>query len=719
MKSFSAQENLAADMEELMGLEPNVVRFPGRASPLDRLLSYSMFASTGDTIAKSKTGSLREIAELVRRTTIDPAGREEAALAGPLLMPARFTGSRLEANMVDLCAVALDHDAGEIGPEEAARRLRAAGIAALVHTSRKHTAEAPRWRVIAPLAQPVAPSTRGDLIARLAAVLGVGFDSKATSALGFFIGAPTGKPRVIDLVDGDFCDRVLPPPASPVLAPELLGDDDDDDEAAMEAALVDARRFGRRADFEADLASGVLVSALKAIPPTERNYDTWLKTCMALHLASGAQNDGLELARRWSLRTPWAVKHGEQASTENLKREWRRWTRKDKPDGVGAGTIYAFAKAHGWTRPEPVKAPVVPARLNFLTPDQCSAERSRGYVVKGVFAPGDVGMIFGQPGAGKSLIAPYLGYMVAQGETAFGMRTKAGKVFYVAAEDPHGLKGRVRALRRCHGPADNFTLVDGVSDLLAPDSPDLAALEAAVEEQRPSLIFVDTLAMAFPGLEENDAAAMGHVVRVARDLAKWGAAVVLIHHPPKAGGTPRGHGLLNGALDVALSIERGEDGVIRGALTKNRNGTCDRDIAFTIAVEEDGVDEDGDRVTLPRAEPFDPRDLLDDLIPVERKALRALEGLIETAQKIDPIASAIPEADWKVACIAPGALSAAEDPDSRDRAFRKGRKGLAAKGRTSVDNGMVRINLLFPNELRESGPSGPRADQADNPSRHT
>jgi predicted ATP-dependent serine protease len=203
----------------------------------------------------------------------------------------------------------------------------------------------------------------------------------------------------------------------------------------------------------------------------------------------------------------------------------------------------------------------------LLSPGECADAPSRGYIIKGFVAPGDVGCIFGAPGAGKSLISPHLGYAVAQGRGAFGMRTKAGRVFYVAAEDPHGMRGRVSALKLRHGDADDFTLVEGVSDLLAKGSPDFTALLAAVAEHKPSLIFIDTLAMAFPGLEENSAEDMGRVVALARRLTAHGAAVVLIHHDTKAGTpTPRGHSLLNGALDMALQLfARDETGIVRGS----------------------------------------------------------------------------------------------------------------------------------------------------------
>ena len=49
-----------------------------------------------------------------------------------------------------------------------------------------------------------------------------------------------------------------------------------------------------------------------------------------------------------------------------------------------------------------------------------------------------------------------------------------------------------------------------------------------MRERRPALVVIDTVAMAFPGLIENDADAMGRVVAVARALTEHGAAVLLV-----------------------------------------------------------------------------------------------------------------------------------------------------------------------------------------------
>jgi hypothetical protein len=237
------------------------------------------------------------------------------------------------------------------------------------------------------------------------------------------------------------------------------------------------------------------------------------------------------------------------------------------------------------------------------------------------------------------------------------------------------MKNRVKALRLQYGDAARFYVVDGVSDLLETESPDLAALLSIVDDKRPSLIFIDTLAMSFRDLEENDASSMNKVVSISRSLTCHGAAVVLIHHGTKAeGSTPRGHSVLNGALDVAVQLLPPDDGIIRGRLSKNRNGPCDLDIAFRVASEELGRDEDGDPITaaivdvLPAGTaPRGPR------LPVAQREALAMLSELEAAGHVT-------EDAWRDACIDSRRVSQSEERDSRKKAFNRARSGLYRAG---------------------------------------
>ncbi|RVT84560.1 hypothetical protein DXV76_12865 [Rhodobacteraceae bacterium CCMM004] len=502
------------------------------------------------------------------------------------------------------------------------------------------------------------------------------------------------------------------------------------------AASVDASRL-QKAEPERDPLDELLgkpprepvdlariQSALSFVDDFDGRH-TWLRVGAALHHEFDGNEDGFEIWCEWS----------EQSAKFNLRDQKRTWKSfgKSRAKPVTIGTILDLAYKAGWWPAFDVRDddfddlpaigsldlaspdPVTPSMLRFISPDQCATAPKRGYVVKGLLAPRDLATVVGAPGAGKSAIAPLLGYMVAQGRDAFGQRTRQGGVFYVAAEDETGLQMRVAALRDEYGDAAAFQVVAGVSDLLAKESPDLAALVAAVKEQRPSLIFLDTLAMAFPGLEENDAANMGRVVKVARHLTKWGAAVVLIHHDTKAGdGLPRGHSILNGALDVSLALTRNGTKV-SGNLSKNRNGPCDFEIQFEIQGAELGEDEDGELVTAALCRP-----ILDDFCDIgPRNAKeRAFMGVVCSTLEREG-GTEVEEKALKVELDQSRALSGSDKKDTRDKAFKRCRDALAGHGVLSVCTATGKIKPLIPLDVLQAalgtGHAGQRLDKGKCP----
>ena len=440
----------------------------------------------------------------------------------------------------------------------------------------------------------------------------------------------------------------------------------------------------------------VIRDALMACPNDGDTYasrDDWLHMVMAVHCENGGGEEGREVVHEWSKQhhgydpdhtdavwdsckadrglTGWHIIH------EAERNDWHDDAVTELRHMEALEDFDDLYQLMGWQPlielPPEEEAEITElvggtvdrsGGLTFLSPSDCAATAARPYVIKGLLAQGDVAAIVGAPGAGKSLFAPRLGYAVAQGAEVFGRRVKAGGVFYVAAEDGHGMRGRVQAMEAEHGDAPDFKVVEGVSDLLSKQG-QLKALQRAVKERRPALVVIDTLAVAFPGLEENDAKGMGQVVAAARSLTKWGAAVVLIHHDTKAGdGLPRGHSLLNGALDVALYLKR-EDGVVSVKPSKNRNGTTEQELAFTVGVREIGTDEDGDAITAAICEEADSanRARSPNLPPSAQAALTILRDLGK--------GQFVPEDTWRDACVEGRKVSQSEDPESRKKAFRR------------------------------------------------
>jgi hypothetical protein len=680
----------------------------GGDSPLDRSLVLTVFA---DELARTKVERTTSLRDLAKRVHQDSASSK---IRLPWLKLARFgnisttKGSlRHNANVLSVDGIEGDYDGGTVSIADAAEKLKAAGVAAVLYSSPSHTPTNPRWRVLCPLSSPASPEERERLCARLNGALagllsGESFTLSQSYYFGTVHGASTPETAV---VEGGALDSLveldtaavgrdgLPYRRTAVPAPQPVNDDDDDD-------------WTWQAEPDWDRVD----SALAAIPVAHADSqetggrDLWLRIGQALHQVSGGSAEAFE---RW---TDWS-KAGEKYNARDQQRTWKSLGRSGGKR-VRIGTLFDLAKRYGWGLSVPIvpdeidqiglgtaEAPTTaPTTLNFLAPADCASSPNRGYVVKGLIAPRDLGCIFGAPGAGKSLIAPHIGYLVAQGRLAFGQRTKPGRVLYVAAEDPHGMRGRITALSMRHGDAPDFRLVEGVSDLLVLGSPDLAALRQAVAEQQPALIFLDTLAMSFPGLEENTAEDMGRVVAIGRSLTVHGAAVILIHHDTKAQGpTPRGHSLLNGALDMTLQLfPRDEAGVVRGKLGKNRNGTSERDIAFRIATESLGEDEDGDPITAA---------LVDELAPgaapkpeklnkTEQAALKILHDLASTGR-------AVTDEAWRTACVESSTVSGSEDRKSRQTATRRAFQGLARKGAVLTGDGLVRLPHGFGNAFDE------------------
>lgn len=665
-------------------------------------LTLTCFPSRGAFRKKELTLSRADLAAWIvdqRAESKDSLPWIKLATFGPDKTPKKSL--RHNANVRTVTGLEADYDAGTMTPETARDALEKAGVAGLVYTTPSHSADAPRWRVLAPFSGPLPPEAREELMARLNGILGGALDPASfTLSQSYYAGNVEGGTQVETfLVNGQPIDMVNG------LAPIY-----------KDGGSV---KRERRAASGEGLALQHVREALLSIPndasvPDAAERLWWLHMGMALHHATGGNKDGLALFHEWSERHP-------SYNPDETAEVWDSFGGGGKDPRTFA-TIRAEARRHGWhdliwqaeraaeidsefdsywTPEELVEAETAAtidelvgdpaaikakadldaitaqARLRFLSPSECEGMPARRYVVKGLLAERDVGCIVGAPGAGKSLLAPFLGYGVARGDRVFGHRTRAGGVLYVAAEDAHGMRGRVTALKDTHGDADAFRLVEGVSDLLnsqvaGQPSPHLAALQKAVKARKPALVVIDTIAMAFPGLEENDARSMGLVVRAARSLTKWGAAVLLIHHDTKDGqqGLPRGHSILNGALDMSLHLKR-DGGVVTGRLTKNRNGTTDQTLAFTVKTVTLGEDEDGDPVTTAICEESD---------GPERAAPKLSASVAAALTIFNELPQPVTDEDWRQAVIDARTVSASDDPDSRRKAYKRAVEDLTRKG---------------------------------------
>lgn len=244
---------------------------------------------------------------------------------------------------------------------------------------------------------------------------------------------------------------------------------------------------------------------------------------------------------------------------------------------------------------------LVPQRIDDFTANNRSAT---GYLIKGVLQKASYAQLFGDAGAGKTFVALDIAYKVAAGAEWMGRRTKQGTVLYLAYEGIGGLENRCRALRQHYGDNPVPLFIHDASGINLRESKGRRQLAAAIKTMPtvPSLIIIDTFALALMGGDENSAQDTGAFnSAVGALIAKSGATVLIIHHSGKnKSAGARGSSAIRAAMDTELEVDRHE--IIA---RKQREGDLGDSIKFSLTRLVLGVDEDGDDISscvvMPRA----------------------------------------------------------------------------------------------------------------------
>ncbi len=199
----------------------------------------------------------------------------------PLIKLARFGNVRTlkgslrhDANMIEVTGLEGDHDSGSMTIAQAAERLEAAGIEAILYTTASHRADAPRWRVLVPLSRPIAPVERKAWAAKLNDALGgVLARESSTQSQSFYWGRVEGVAYEARRVQGQPIDLVLGVDADPPAAADA-GSHDDLDE-------LDRQR--RRSQLLSSVTDDTIDDLASAVEHLDYDdYHVWIKTGQAL-----------------------------------------------------------------------------------------------------------------------------------------------------------------------------------------------------------------------------------------------------------------------------------------------------------------------------------------------------------------------------------------------------------------------------------------------------
>ncbi len=207
--------------------------------------------------------------------------------------------------------------------------------------------------------------------------------------------------------------------------------------------------------------------------------------------------------------------------------------------------------------------------------DELLKMSSKEWLLDQVFGAGDIGMIYGPPGCGKTFLVIEMIIILCMAKplaNRFAVKRQLN-VAYCAGEGISGLPSRFQAAATHHGVSEmpNFTFYKTMPQLyLGNDGSDTTIQEFVYqwqarqqnkEAESLDVLVIDTLHTATTEADENSAKDMGRVLHLCRWAAtELGCAVILVHHTNKNGASERGSSSLRGRMDFMIKVEK-TDGV--------------------------------------------------------------------------------------------------------------------------------------------------------------
>jgi KaiC/GvpD/RAD55 family RecA-like ATPase len=404
-----------------------------------------------------------------------------------------------------------------------------------------------------------------------------------------------------------------------------------------------------------------IAAALRYIP-SDCSRGEWVRIGQAIKNA--LDDAGEPIFVEWSTSSERYRDNGVQA--EETYRTFRIDAQRDARGRAGAATIFAAAKKNGWQgtrarssaeedfngklatsgKAEAKDAPALPVvqkKRPAPQPIELLGDEAPGEypdpLVEGLIDEGAAVLLIGAPKAGKSHAAYAIAHAVATGRPLAGRHVEAGGVLYVQYEGFAGMRSRRAALRAKHGTAGALAFWKATGNILHAEHQELIVVQIEEAERRLgrriSLIVVDTLSAAAPGLDQNKAAEVskaleGFKARVLRD----DRALLLIHHTPKNGDDPAGSFVFKANVDGVLRVEKMAGGVRKLVAADMRDHAEGNDLEFRLESVRVGTTRRGRAVEsavalFGAAGEFAPVD--DGMTPGIRSVQAAIRSLLEHA----------------------------------------------------------------------------------------
>lgn len=223
------------------------------------------------------------------------------------------------------------------------------------------------------------------------------------------------------------------------------------------------------------------------------------------------------------------------------------------------------------------------------------------WLLENILERGSLNLLFGEPGAGKSLFALDWAFCMAAGLDWHGCRTKQTDVAIVAGEGFAGLARRLKALEAKYqqtAPKRLF-ISERPADFL--DGQNIGWVADSIKAlcPTPGLVIIDTLHRNMTGDENSSQDIAAFIGNIDRHIKPLGAAALIVHHSGHGQkDRSRGSSSIRAAMDGEFSATKTTGGI---TLTchKAKDFEALQPLAFSLKpINLDGwQDDDGEPLT--------------------------------------------------------------------------------------------------------------------------
>ena len=575
------------------------------------------------------------------------------------------TSERKEANLLNRSLLTLDIDniVGMTVDELELTLVTSIDCAFVAYSTFSHTPEHPKIRIVVPLSRTVSPDEYREVSRDFTSLLpDLTFDQ-----CSFVPNQPMYFPTCPDPSVAWSCAQGDIPYEVPSVVMMPTRDEPDDLERAVKNQPL-------------DLSDDKVDACLDAYPAQGLEYDDWLRVGAALH--HQYQGDIAKGFKRW---VDWSAK-SDKHDRSLMQVKWRSFGNSTRV--VTFASVIHHARLAGG---ELVAPKVIPkSAFKFVRAGDLEY-RAPTWLIDGLLETETLGLLFGDPGCGKSFLAVDVALSIAAGTPFHDRDIKQGSVFYIAGEGFNGLTRRFQAWSKSQrgGIADAPLFVSNrpaqFLDAASAAEVTEAVRELASQHGNPALIVVDTVARNFGAGDENSTSEMGAFIASIDSLkAEFpGSSIMLVHHTGHSDKQrARGSIALKGALDAEYRLDKVND-VITLTNTKMKDAEPPAPIAFKLKNINLG-----DNVT---SAALDETEALPKVKRLTGDQQLALQTFIDAAGVEWDGGSefkGLGLEPWREAFYA---RHTGESQGAKQKAFSRARKALVSMGRMTVENDIYQL----------------------------